>query len=95
MFKCTPLPNPPHKGEGKGEMFIWDYSAIFAVVIIVTLGVVFMAWVFYTCNRKLIFEEQALWEEFRQCHYCAYVYIDHLKRAPCRCPRCLSYHDAA
>ena len=74
-------------------MFIWDYSALFAVVIIITLGVVFTAWMVYTCNRRLNFEGPVDWTEFRQCHYCAHVYVDYLKRSPCRCPLCLSYHD--
>ena len=74
-------------------MFIWDFNAIFAVTIILLFGVVFMAWMFYTCNRRLDFEETTQWRGFRQCHYCAHVYIDYLKRFPCCCPRCLSYHD--
>ena len=75
-------------------MFIWDFTAVFAVILIVLLGVVFVLRLFYTLNRGLDFKESSPVEDFRQCGYCGYVYMDHLKRDPCRCPRCLSYHDS-
>ena len=74
-------------------MFIWDFSAIFAVVLIVSLGVVFAGWLFYTFNGPVENHEYRPQEHFRQCQYCGHVYMDYLKRAPCRCPQCLSYHD--
>jgi hypothetical protein len=74
-------------------MFIWDYSAIFAVILIILLGIVFGMGVFYTLNRRLQAATSVEAAYFRQCHYCGYVYMDYLKREPCRCPRCLSYHD--
>jgi len=74
-------------------MFIWDFGALFAVVLILLLGLVFSLWLFYTLNRGLDFKESQEWADFRQCHYCGYVYMDHFKRNPCRCPQCLSYHD--
>ena len=74
-------------------MFIWDFNAIFAVVVIVVLTLVFILRVIYTFNRDAYAARTAEWEQFRQCHYCGYVYMDYFKRSPCRCPRCLSYHD--
>ncbi len=75
-------------------MFIWDFSAIFAVVLILSLGLVLTMWMRYNSNRD---HQQgvaeAVSEYFRQCHYCGYVYLDYARRDPCSCPRCLSYHD--
>ncbi len=74
-------------------MFIWDFSAIFAVTLILSLGLVLTLWVRYNLNRDRQGLKETIVEYFRQCNYCAYVYLDYLRRTPCRCPRCLSYHD--
>lgn len=74
-------------------MFIWDFNAIFAVVLIVLLSVVFTLRLVYTLNRRLDFKDSQQPADFRQCGYCGYVYMDYIKYEPCRCPRCLSYHD--
>lgn len=74
-------------------MFIWDFSAVFAVILFLFLGLVFALRLFYTLDRRPDLKGSRDWPDFRQCRYCGYVYVDHFQRSPCRCPRCLSYHD--
>jgi hypothetical protein len=74
-------------------MFIWDFSAIFAVALILTVGLVLALWIRYNFYRDGQQVEGAILEYFRQCSYCGYVYLDYSKKSPCYCPRCLSYHD--
>ena len=74
-------------------MFIWDFSAIFAVGLILAIGVVLTLWVRYNLARDKQAAPEPVAEYFRQCHFCGYVYLDYFKKDPCRCPRCLSYHD--
>ena len=66
------------------------YTSLFLIIF---LGLVFTVWVVYTCSRKPDVKEPVEWTDFRLCHYCGHVYMDYLKRFPCLCPRCLSYHD--
>ena len=75
-------------------MFIWDYSAIFAVLMILLMGVAIFGWIYYTLNRGAHAKGSIDSPFFRQCLYCAYVYMDFDKQSPCRCPRCLSFYDA-
>lgn len=73
-------------------MFIWDINALFAAALIIVLGIVFIKWMAYTFI-KAKGKQGVASSVFRQCHYCGYVYMDYLKRNPCKCTRCLSYHD--
>jgi hypothetical protein len=74
-------------------VFVWDYTAFFSALILFLVGIVFAAWVSYTLSGNLKRNRVQEAEYFRQCQYCSHVYLDYLKRSPCRCPRCLSYHD--
>ena len=74
-------------------MFIWDYNAIFAFFWIISMVLVFVLWVAYTLSRGKKEPDFAQVEFFRQCHYCGHVYLDYQMRNPCRCVRCLSYHE--
>ncbi len=74
-------------------MFIWDFSALFALVLILCVGLVLTWWIVYNLNRDKQGGEDRIIEYFRQCHYCGYVYLDYFQNSPCRCPRCMSYHD--
>ena len=74
-------------------MFIWDFNAIFAIVLIVLLGIVFGMKMFYTLSRRLEFKALDQAASFRQCEYCGYVHMDYLNHSLCRCPRCMSYND--
>jgi hypothetical protein len=75
-------------------MFVWDFSAAFAVILIVLLGIVFGLWIAYTLSKKYLWvQELNDAQYFRQCRFCGYVYRDYFKRNPFRCPQCLSYHD--
>ena len=74
-------------------MFIWEYNAIFAVVVFLSFGVVFVLWVAYTLIRAGVEGEPKESVYFRQCPFCVYVYMDYYVRTPGHCPRCLSYHD--
>lgn len=74
-------------------MFIWDFTALFAVFVIVFLGIVLSMWMFYTLNvakSPKIFNEGA---NFWNCKYCGHVFVEYVKRDILRCPRCLSYLD--
>ncbi len=74
-------------------MFIWDFTALFAVWGFLFLTIVLLMWVFYTLRRAkplAVFKDV---ENFRHCVYCGYVYLDYFKADVCRCPRCFSYHD--
>ena len=73
-------------------MFIWDFNAIFAVALILSLAIVLGVWMFYTFRGQQDRRTQDA-GYFRQCRYCGHVYLDYLMRNPCLCPRCLSYHD--
>lgn len=75
-------------------MFIWDFGALFAVSLILSIGLVLTLWIRYNFKREA--QEvvgDSVGDYFRQCNYCSYVYLDYFKKNPCRCPRCLSYHD--
>ncbi len=74
-------------------MFIWDFSAIFAVILIFGVGIVLTLWIIYTLNRQRQQSGEVIADFLRHCHYCSYIYLDYRKRVPCRCPRCKSYHD--
>jgi len=74
-------------------MFIWDFTAVFAVGAILMLTIVMSAWVIYTLNRSSPLVGFQVASNFRHCHYCGYVYFDYLKMHVNRCPQCLSYHD--
>ncbi len=74
-------------------MFIWDFNAIFAIALILGVGLVLTLWIIYTLNRDRQQKQETITEYFRHCLYCGYVYLDYFQSNPCRCPRCLSYHD--
>jgi hypothetical protein len=75
-------------------MFIWDFSALVAVILIIGVGLVLSLWIIYNLNRDkgAVIEDSCI-EFFRHCRYCGYVYLDYRRHEPCRCPRCASYHD--
>lgn len=74
-------------------MFVWDFSAIFAVALIFGVGLVLTLWITYNSYRDQQTSEDLVAQYFQQCRYCGYVYLDYLRRDPCCCPRCSSYHD--
>ena len=75
-------------------MFVWDFSALFAVILVIGVGLVLGLWIAYNLNRdKNEVESISLESYFMHCHYCGYVYLDYYQKKPCQCPRCLSYHD--
>lgn len=76
-------------------MFIWGFDAIFAVTLILSIGLVLTFWILYNLNRDQEVAGQKVSEHLKHCQYCGYVYLDFFlsKKSACRCPRCLSYHD--
>ena len=74
-------------------MFIWDFAAIFAVGLIFLVGLVLALWIRYNSTRAGEQKQESVSTYFRHCHFCGYVYLDYAQKSPCRCPRCLSYHD--
>ena len=74
-------------------MFIWGFDAIFAVALILSIGLVLILWMLYNLNRDREMQQEKVSQYLKHCHYCGYVYLDFLLRSSCRCPRCLSYHD--
>ena len=74
-------------------MFIWDFNAVFTIGMISFLSVVLGFWMFYTFTEGGRYPAAKDAGYFRQCRYCGHVYLDHLSRNPCLCPRCASYHD--
>jgi len=74
-------------------MFIWDFSAIFAVILILGVGLVLTLWMVYNLSRGQEGADDGVTDYFRHCRYCGYVYLDYHQSNPFRCPRCQSYHD--
>ncbi len=74
-------------------MFIWDFNVIFAIFLIVFIGLVIGWGIFYTLGRDKVSRGVLMEPYFKQCLYCGHTYLDYLKHDPSRCPRCKSYHD--
>jgi len=73
-------------------MIVWDFNAITALGITLSLMVVLILWIIYTLRKgsgQLLSDR----EFFRQCGFCSYLYFDYFKRTPRSCPRCGSYQD--
>ena len=74
-------------------MFIWDFSAYYAFILILGVGLVLAIWMVYNFNNDRNRKDESCLEYFRQCRYCAHVYLDYLIKEPYRCPRCHSYQE--
>jgi len=69
-----------------------EFSAAIALYILLTVFLVFAAWLF--CERRKAFkllsaENRFFW----QCAICTYVYVDSRHNTISRCPRCGSYNE--
>lgn len=82
-------------------MIIWDFNAIVALGITLSLGVVIVLWMFYSFRGGLMNQTPAGGrgeslsdcEFLRQCGFCGYLYFDYFKKVPAHCPRCGSYQN--
>ena len=75
-------------------MIIWDFNVIVALGITLSLGVVIVLWVFYTCRGGFQTRPFNDREFFGQCDFCGYLYFDYFKKAQGACPRCGSYQSS-
>ncbi len=73
-------------------MFIWDFAVIVALAGALCLGLVIILWVMSERKTGLHHSFNDV-QAFKQCPYCAYVFLDYLNRKGLPCPRCHSYLD--
>ncbi len=65
-----------------------DIVVAISIYLSFTLALVFIFWIFYTCNAKSVMGES---NYLKQCVYCTYVFFEYKKKNVLICPRCKSY----
>ncbi len=73
-------------------MIVWDFNAIMALGLGLSITTVALWWLLYTFRRPQL-NWQSQQEFIQQCSFCSHMYLDYLKKKPKHCPQCGSYHD--
>lgn len=73
-------------------MFVWDYSALAAFVMTVTIGFVLFAWLFYTQYRSWRVLPETT-DSLYQCPFCFKLFFHYQRTNSLKCPCCLSLLD--
>ena len=68
-----------------------DVVLAIAIILSVSLAVVFVLWIFYNFRGSKIKTPADTVEQVQQCPYCTYVFVSYKRWDVLVCPRCKSY----
>lgn len=68
-----------------------DVVLAIAVILSVSLAVVFVLWIFYNFRGGKERPTAGSVEQVQQCPYCTYVFVSYKQGGVLMCPRCKSY----
>ena len=67
-----------------------DFYLAVTIIMLIPCVLVFIPWVFYTCNRNENVHDKA--ENLQQCQYCTYIFFGFYQHDQIAvCPRCHSF----
>lgn len=68
-----------------------DVILAIAIILSVSLAVVFVLWIFYNFRGGKTKTPADAVEQVQHCPYCTYVFVSHKQGDILMCPRCKSY----